>query len=185
VGPGHRADAAAGRVADDADVGGGAVDPGEAVGRGLLHHPGPLHPGTDAYPGLVRVQGDLVETAGHHEQVAGERPLGTVAGRLHTGGEAVGSGEPDRLGHVLGGADGDDGGRPHGDGEVPRGDERVVLRLVRGVDRAGQPRAQAVEGDGGVDDGGVEGERHGMSSRSDRTMEEPCADVLDGRLRSP
>jgi hypothetical protein len=56
---------------------------------------------------------------------------------------------------------GDDaGGRPHGDGQVPRADERVVAGLAGGVDRAGQPVAQRVgvdvrvDGDGGVEEGG-------------------------------
>ena len=53
VGAGHRADAAAGRVADDADVGGGAVDAGQAVGRGGRDELGPLHAGADPGPALA------------------------------------------------------------------------------------------------------------------------------------
>ena len=47
---------------------------------------------------------DLVEALGDDEQVAGERALGAVAGGLHADGEAVGAGEADGRGDVLGGA---------------------------------------------------------------------------------
>ena len=59
--------------------------------------------------------------------------FGPVAGGLHADGVAVGPGEADGGDHVLGGAHGDDGGRPHRDREQPRRRQRGVLLGSSGV----------------------------------------------------
>ena len=60
VGPGHRPEAAAGGVADDADVGDRAGQRRQAVRRGRLDDAQPLHAGADPGPALG-VDDDLVE----------------------------------------------------------------------------------------------------------------------------
>jgi hypothetical protein len=162
AGAGQRADTAAGRVADDADVRRGAVDPGQAVGRHRGDQLRPLDAGAHAGPALG-VHGDLVEAAGDDEQVTREGALRAVAGGLHAGGEAVPPGEAHGRGDVLSGGDRDDGGGPHRYGEVPRRDECVVLGLVGGVQRAGQLGAQGIERHvGDYVERDVEGEGHGV-----------------------
>jgi hypothetical protein len=91
------------------------------------------------------VDGDLVESAGGDEQVAREGGHRAVAGGLDAGGEAVGAGEADGLHDVLGGPGLDDGRGPHGDREVPGGDERVVLVVARLVHAAEEPGAELVQ----------------------------------------
>jgi hypothetical protein len=131
------------------------------------------------------VHGDLVEALGRDEQVALDALDGTVPGGLDAGGQSVLAGEAHRGRHVLGGGDGDDGGRSDRHREVPRADLGLVLRVVGGVDAPGQLGAQLVVGDAGGDDGGVDGERHGDPPGLVRRSEEPCGRALDRLLRCP
>ena len=124
VGAGHRAEAAAGGVPDDADVGDRAGQRGQAVRRGRLDDPQPLDAGADPGPAL-RVHDALVQPGGVDQQLTDERGDGAVAGGLRGDDQAVAAGEPHRLHDVLRG--------PRGDARRPG---RTSIARFHGVTRA-------------------------------------------------
>ena len=164
-------DPAAGGVAHDPDVPGGAVQRRQTVRRGGLDHPQPLHAGPHPSPALG-VHGDLVQIPGGDQQVPGQRADRTVPGRLDAHGQAVPGREPHRLHDVLRAAGLHQRGGCHGDGQVPwRGQSlvRLAARLVqltvesvaRILQRGSLPREGVGRGPG---DGGGRGGRgvHGV-----------------------
>ena len=142
---GHRADAAAGRVADDADVTGRTVQRREAMRRGGLDDGLPLHARAHPRPALLGMHRHLVEVARDDQQVTGEGGDGAVPGRLHADGHAVLAGEGDGLDDVCRVAHRDDGSGTHLHREVPGRYQRLVSGFVGFGDRPAEPRPQVVE----------------------------------------
>jgi hypothetical protein len=141
------AQAAAERVADDADVGRRAGQRGEAVLGGGAGDLGPERAGRDAGTTAGGVDRDALHARGLDEDrvlEGGERG-GVVAGALGGDAQAGGAGELDDRHHVvdvLG--QGHEGGTLV-DGEVPRLPRLVPRRVARRGHRARQPRSKLLQ----------------------------------------
>ena len=116
VAPGQPGDAAAQRVADDADVGRGAVQSGQAQVRQPRRHGSPLDAGADPHPPCRHVDPHAGQTRRVDDHGAGERPQragivprglsgepeAAVAGVAHGGGDLpLVTRQRDRLGPLV------------------------------------------------------------------------------------
>ena len=144
----ERAHAAAEGVADDADVGRRAAQPGEPVVGGGLEDPLPLHAGLDAGDAALGVDGEALHPAGGDHQRAGGVADRPVPGGLDGDAQVVRDGPGDGGGDVVGAGGADRDGRGVLDGDVPGGDLGGHAVVARGVDRAVDLAAQLVDGAG-------------------------------------
>ncbi len=147
---GEPADAASQRVADDADVMGGAGQRGEPVLGRRTDDLAPGDAGADPGDALRRIDGDVAHALGLDQQAVAERAVGggVVAGALDADPQARLAGERDGGLDVGGiGRDGDRGGMLV-DGEVP-GEASLVPAGVGGPeDVPGERRRRAGSGRG-------------------------------------
>jgi len=125
VGAGHRAETAAGGVADDADVGDGAGQRRQAVRRGRLDNAQPLDAGADPGPALG-VDDAFVEAGGADQQLADQRGDGAACRIRHICARTTSSQS------VVGGG----GRRPLGCGVRPA--SPGMLCVAHQQDRVGQ-----------------------------------------------
>ncbi len=130
---------AAERVADHADVGGGARHRAEPVLSGGLAQLEHEHAGLDPRRLRIGVDLDAAHALGLEQDRAVERRQrrGAVAGALGGDLEAVLGGEADGGGDVVGALGEDDAVRPLVGDEVPGGSRLVPVGVVGGGDTAG------------------------------------------------
>ena len=146
------ADAAAERVADDADVGRGAVQGGEPVRRDGLDDVDPQRAGTDPGGARGRVDRHLAHRGGadqHGVAQVAER-TGVVTGALRGDPQTGGRGGADHLDDLVGVGRVGHRRRVLRDGDVPRHPSGVVPGVAGQVDGAAAEQAQTLGGGGGL-----------------------------------
>ena len=142
VGAAEHGQPAAERVADDADVGAGAVQSDEPVRHAGLQEGAPLHPGADACGAFIRIDLQVLQPARVDEQAAIDRRFGAVPGGLDGHGKPA-LGRPFNRGHDVPGICGpqNDVGPVHCcdvEGERLLREFGAVRQRDRAADSAGQ-----------------------------------------------
>jgi hypothetical protein len=161
--------AATERVAGDADVGRGAVQPSQAMGRQARADAIPLDAGADANAAGAGIDADLLQAADVDEEqivhVAQRRLV--VGGRLRRDAQPEALGERDGLGDVAGVGRERDRGGPLVDEQIERRARLVVARVVGEHDGTGER-----VGDVGVGGGGEHGGDARPARRRGRSLED-------------
>ena len=127
---------------DDGDVGVAAHQADQPAAVERLEHPTPLHPGTDPGDLRGRVDGQLVQGSGPHQDGSVEGPAGPVPAGLRRHGQAVGRAEAQHRLHVGDPGHLDDGGGLLVDGEQPGSADDVPAVVVRCDQPTGQVGTQ-------------------------------------------
>ena len=137
-------EAAAHRIADDADVGGGAKEAGQAVHLGLVHQVEPQRAGLDPRRPIHGVYPDASHVGGIDQDPTVARRAHPVARRHHPDAESPFAGET-HGGHHVGSTAGHDHERGLlVGGQIPRPARVFVALLARRVRTAAQAGPQGL-----------------------------------------